>query len=92
MCAQACFDADLILESDKSKAAGSPSIFVHHEGGVNNTSKLSEVILELILCSILAHAPDKYFGRLLLLISGNGPFWIDLNILVNHHNFDGLAS
>jgi hypothetical protein len=74
----ACFDSTVIVKSDESESSWSSGFFVHHEGCIEDCSELFKVFLELFFDDVLSDSADKDFRGAVLLVSGDGSFWIDL--------------
>jgi hypothetical protein len=77
---QASIDCRLAVKCDESEASWSASVFVHHESGINDSTKLHEVLLKILLCGLLTDAANKDLASALLLVTWNGPLGVDLNI------------
>lgn len=76
--AQACIYTSFAFKGDESKAPRAASVFVHHKGRVDNTTKLGKVIFELLLGGFLADAAYEDLARLLLLVSWDSTLGVDL--------------
>ena len=73
-------DGGFTVEGNESETSRSASVFVHHEGGIDDSTELHEVFLEVLFSSFLRDTADEDLAGLLLLVSGNGTFRIDLKI------------
>lgn len=72
------FDGGLAIEGDETETTRSTGIFVHHQSSVKNTAELHEVFPEIGFSSLLANTTDEDLGGLLLFITGDGSFRVDL--------------
>jgi hypothetical protein len=79
----ASIHASFTLESDKPKTSGSAGVLVHHQCGINHSTKLGKVLSEFLVCGILADSTNENLARLLLLITRNSSLGVDLNAQVS---------
>jgi hypothetical protein len=74
----AIFHGTVVIKSDKSKSPWSPGFLVDHQRRIKDCSELFKVFLELFFNDILTDPTHEDFGRLVLFITRNRSFRINL--------------
>ena len=71
-------NAGLALERDEAKASRPPGVLIHHERGIDYTSKLRKEVAKFLVRCLLADAAHEDLARLFLLIARDGALGVDL--------------
>lgn len=71
-------DCGFAVESDEAETSRTTSVLVHHESGIDNPSKLGEVLLKDMFVRVLADASNEDLAGAFLFITRNSTFGVDL--------------
>jgi hypothetical protein len=77
----AIFHGTVVIKSYKPKPPWSTGFLIHHQRRIKHCSELFKVFFELFFYDVLTNSADEDFRRLVLFITGNRSFRINLNIL-----------
>jgi hypothetical protein len=73
-------DSGFTVKSHETESTGTSGVLVDHKCCIDHTAELHEELLEVLLGCLLADTANEDFASLLLFITRNGTFGIDLSI------------
>lgn len=76
--------AGFALKGDKAESTRPAGVLIHHQCGVDYSTKLGKVLSELLVGGVLAHSSHKDLARLFLLVTRNSSFGINLWSVSNY--------